>query len=139
MNIYNKIIRISVMNEAAQWLKEKRGRLSFRDLAEDTGLSHMTLVKAETGDASADTWILLAEYFNESVLKVLWWAGKKKKPPTNEELQIETEGRIGDLLLSRFPPEEYDNIIRRLTLEAQLYHEKEASNKRSNPRPRRAE
>lgn len=86
MIIYITKVIIFFVNKAAKWLKEKRGRFSFRELGEDVGLSHMTLSNAEEGDATAETWIRLAEHFGESPAVVLFWAGKIKDLPRDESV-----------------------------------------------------
>lgn len=64
------------MNKAATWLIEKRKKekLSLRELAHLTGLSHATISKAENGEASFETWKTLAEHFGTDTKLVLSWA-----------------------------------------------------------------
>lgn len=112
------------MNKATEWLKSKRGDTSFRELGAKTGLNHMTIAKAEEGEATTDTWIILAEYFKESVLKVLYWAGKLQSPPTQEELELEFHTQLANGVVKLYPPDQRANALRRLELEAEIENER---------------
>jgi transcriptional regulator with XRE-family HTH domain len=64
-------------NKASVWLvvmREARN-LSQRKLASRVNLANTAISQAENGNASADTWIKLAEYFKVSADAVLWMAG----------------------------------------------------------------
>lgn len=127
------------MNQAAQWLKAKRGKLSYRELGELVSLHHMTLANAEEGNATTDTWIVLAEHFNESVLNVLYWAGKLRRPPTKAELALEFQTRIAVNVVDNFSPDKHEYILRRLELEAKLENEEENKKATNRTRTRNAE
>lgn len=127
------------MNEAATWLKRKRGDTSFRELGTKTGLNHMTIANAEDGNATAETWIVLAEYFRESALKVLYWAGKLQSPPTDEELEIEFQTKIANGIVKLFPPDQRGNALRRLELDAEIEHERTKQRTTNQTRPRNAD
>lgn len=74
--------------KAARWLIEQRknARLSLRDLARETGLTHTTIGEAEKGKASFETWKKLAEYFREPINNVLTWAGYLSPAPSRDEI-----------------------------------------------------
>ena len=76
-------------NKASVWLivmREARN-LSQRGLATRVGMPNTTISKAESGEASPDTWIRLAEHFRMSADSVLWLAGLFKPPlPPKDEI-----------------------------------------------------
>lgn len=87
-------------NKASTWLKKKRTseNLSYRDLAKRTGLSHTTISNAESGNASADTWITLADHYHVPTENVLKWAGVIKNNETErDELTREIMGYLNGM------------------------------------------
>lgn len=103
------------MNTAAKWLKKMREeeKISLRKLGELSGLSHQTVSDAETkGFGTTDTWIKLAEHFGESVLRVLYWAKKMKRPPTDDEVILELQNKITLVILEAFPKSEWETVLK---------------------------
>lgn len=86
-------------NQASAWLIEKRKaqNLSLRQLGTKTGLSHVTIANAEDGNATTDTWIRLAEYFDESPQVVLGWAEKVDAIPQADAWVLETQRKLSQL------------------------------------------
>ena len=119
------------MNEAARWLKQMRERegVSLRQLAAAVGSSHQTISDAETkGSATTDTWIKLAEHYQESLLRVLYWAKKLKKPPSDDDVVAELQDRLTVKMLDSFPKNERESVLKRLALEVEDIHEKRKRN-----------
>lgn len=116
VNIYDQNITILSMNEAGRWLKRMReGKgFSYRDLGKEVKVNHTTLAQAEEGRATVQTWIKLAEYFDESVLQVLYWAKKMKQPPSNNDVILEMQNRVMQKIIESFPEEQWDDIYGRL-------------------------
>jgi len=85
------------VNKASKWLTEKRGNLSQRDLAKLVGLSHGTIANAESGDATAKTWIALANYFNEDSRQVLHWAGLGDAPAERDPYILRVENKLSKI------------------------------------------
>ena len=127
VNVYNQNSKISLMNEAARWLKRMReGRgFSYRDLGKEVKINHTTLAQDEEGDATIQTWIKLAEYFNESVLQVLYWAKKIKQPPPENDIALEMQNRITQRIIELFPEDQWEDIYNRLLTAIELIDEHE--------------
>lgn len=101
--------------KAGKWLQEQRKRANFslRDLARETGLTHTTISNAEHGEASFETWVKIAEYFQEPIMNVLTWADYLKPAPTRDDLieRIEADLRA----MSPEAREQAARIIRAMT------------------------
>ena len=96
----------TLSNKAGHWAKKERTarNLSLRELAReirrkhrDTRITHTTLSDAERGEASPETWKLLAEYFNTPVNTVLTWAGFLEGLPTKDELVDQIENDLNQM------------------------------------------
>lgn len=95
------------MNRAATWARDQRQSrgLSLRELAReirlkhrDTKITHTTLSDAERGEASPDTWKILAEFWKVPVDTVLTWAGfLQNAAPTKDELIVGIESDLAQM------------------------------------------
>jgi transcriptional regulator with XRE-family HTH domain len=116
-------------NEAARWLKKRREGLnfSFRDLAKQVKLTHTTLSKAEEGEATTETWIKLADYFGESVLRVLYWAKKMKHPPSDDDVLLELQNRITVKILEALPQNEWENVLKHVVNDVEWLRQRQGN------------
>jgi DNA-binding XRE family transcriptional regulator len=89
--------------KASEWLRQKRGTMSYRELGRLIGLTHTTIANAEDGNATEATWIRLAEYFEESPSKVLAMAGKTLTP-NDSDVQDEWVSKTA-IKMARLPAE----------------------------------
>lgn len=100
--IYKQKVTLCGMNKAAQWLAEKRKsqNLSLRQLGKLVGLPHTTIAKAENGEASFETWAILAEHFGESPPLVFSWANKLEQVGAQDEWVLDITNK-----LTKLPPD----------------------------------
>ena len=132
-NIYNQNITILAMNRAAKWLRKKREGegISYRTLGAAIGANHTTIVDAEEGKATIRTWIKLAEYFNESVLNVLHWAGEIKQPPSEQDVLKEIQDRLIIKIIETFPEDQREAVLSRMIAEVDYLYEMQKREKQS--------
>ena len=81
----------TAVNRAGAWVNEQRTvrNLSLRELARLIGIDHTTLSDAEKGNASAQTWKKIAEYFKTPTDVVLTWAGFLETLPAKDEIILQ--------------------------------------------------
>ena len=86
-------------NKAALWLIEKRklSKMSLRELGKAAGVAHASIAKAENGEASFDTWIKLAEYFDENPQVILAWANKIEPVNNDDPWVVEMSHKLSQL------------------------------------------
>jgi len=76
------------MNELAKYLKELRGKMSIRHVAENTGISNAYLSQIEGGkrdNPHPDVLKKLAKFYEIRVIKLLEKAGYLDEDITSEE------------------------------------------------------
>ena len=81
----------TAVNRAGAWVNEQRTvrNLSLRELARLIGIDRTTLSDAEKGNASAQTWKKIAEYFKTPTDVVLTWAGFLETLPAKDEIILQ--------------------------------------------------